>query len=98
MDNKIKLLTILLIVSICLNVLSIIRINNLEVDLEQGESRINNLSGQINAVSSQVGAMAKEQEWLLSREFAVDMEKSSAGQVYLTWTLPFEKYQRAQEP
>ena len=64
----------------------------MEVDLEQGitglangfESRIDNLSGQINPVSSQVGAMAKEQEWLLSRELAVDMEKSSAGEVYLT--------------
>jgi len=91
MENKDRLLVALLIVSISFNVYSLVRTNALEEDLKLQmdglanaiHSRLNSVVGQVSDVSYQVGKIAQEQEWLLKNDFALNLDKSGPGQVYL---------------
>lgn len=87
MVSKDKILAGLLIISIAFSVYSAVRINRLEDRLIyltgalQGE--IGSLSHKLGSVSSRLASMAQEQERVLSRQFSVDKERSSSGEVHL---------------
>lgn len=86
-DTKTRLLLGLIIISLALNIYSVATSRSLRNELEGAKgafsSGLQNIASQVSSLSWELGELARKAENLLEYGFQTDLEKSSAGSVYL---------------